>query len=131
MATRPPARKRTPKVVALPVVARGPVPPRPLGPEGTALWDRIWGLGHRWISAATDLDQVTILCETVDERSALRDLVVDEGNWRDRNSLRALDDQVVRMLGSLGLNPVERAKLNAGDAPRGRLAELRAARGKD
>jgi hypothetical protein len=89
--------------------------------------DTIAGFGRGKFSL---LDLVDATLE-ITGRSALRDLVVDEGNWRDRNSLRALDDQVVRMLGSLGLNPVEPAKLNAGDAPRGRLAELRAARGKD
>lgn len=82
-----------------------------------------------WISSTVDLDHVTLLCEAMDERSALREMVLTSGDWRDRVALRALDDQIDKMLASLGLNPTERARMNVGEAPKGRLAELRAARG--
>ncbi len=94
------------------------------------MWDRIWGLNSRWISETLDIDHVMILCESVDERVALRLRVFQENEWRDRVALRTLDDQIADMMGLLGLNPTERAKLNVGEAPVGRLAELRAARGK-
>jgi hypothetical protein len=126
------SKKATSKrpVTALPQPSGLPEPPRPLGREGTRLWERIWGMRNRWISEALDMDHVTILCETVDERVALRVRVFQSNDWRDRVALRALDDQVAHMMGALGLNPVERAKLNVGEAPKGRLAELRAARAK-
>lgn len=122
--------KRTRKkatVTELPT-ASTPEPLRPLGPEGKKMWQRIWQMRNRWISEALDIDHVTILCESVDERVALRMKVFTTGEWRDRVALRALDEQIAAMMGALGLNPSERAKLNVGEAPKGRLAELRAAR---
>jgi ABC-2 type transport system ATP-binding protein len=63
------------------------------------------------------------------DRVTLRVRVFQSGEWRDRVALRALDEQVDGALGALGLNPVQRAKLNVqAEAPKGRLAELRAAR---
>lgn len=106
-----------------------PEPLRPLGSEGTKMWERIWAMRNRWISEALDIDHVTMLCESVDERVALRVRVFSAGEWRDRVALRALDEQIANMMGTLGLNPSERAKLNVGEAPKGRLAELRASRG--
>lgn len=132
MAEKKPAAKRAPRkpatVHALPPVPSLPEPLRPLGPEGKKMWDRVWEMRNRWISTTLDLDHVTILCETVDERVALRVRVFRDNEWRDRVALRALDDQIERMMGALGLNPTERAKLNVGEAPKGRLAELRDAR---
>jgi hypothetical protein len=116
-------------VVEFPLDPGSPVPPRPLGREGTRLWNRIWGMRKSWISEDLDLDHVTMLCESVDERVTLRVRVFQSGEWRDRVALRALDEQVDGALGALGLNPVQRAKLNVqAEAPKGRLAELRAAR---
>jgi hypothetical protein len=59
-------------------------------------------------SMDVDLDHVTLLCEWV----ALRQRVLADGNWWDRVALRALDDQIDRMMGALGLNPTDRAKLD-------------------
>lgn len=105
-----------------------PEPLRELGPEGRRAWVRLWQLGKRWISTDLDIDHVTILCESIDERSLLRGEVLERGDWRERVALRTLDDQILRMMGELGLNPMERAKLDVGEGPKGRLAELRAAR---
>lgn len=127
--SKPPAKRtrKKPTVTQLPYPAT-PDPARPLGPEGARMWQRIWSMRNRWISEALDLDHVTILCESVDERAALRTTVLETGEWRDRVALRALDEQIATMMGALGLNPSERAKLDVGEAPKGRLAELRAAR---
>lgn len=104
-------RKRPASVTALPQ-ASGPEPLRPLGQEGRRMWDRIWSMGNKWISADIDVDHVTVLCESVDERVALRVKVLRDGEWRDRVALRALDEQIDRMMGALGLNPTERARMN-------------------
>lgn len=101
---------------------------RELGPDGADLWTRLWSMRKPWISPEVDLDHVTLLCEAVDERVALRRRVLADGDWRDRVALRSLDDQIDRMMGALGLNPTDRAKLDVGEAPKGRLAELRASR---
>lgn len=125
-AAKRPAKKAV--VVQLPPPPTVPEPLRPLGSEGKHLWNRIWEMRNRWISDTLDIDHVTMLCESVDERVALRIRVFQDGEWRDRVALRALDEQIAAQMGALGLNPAERAKLNVGEAPKGRLAELRAAR---
>ena len=133
---RPTVKKtapRTPRkttVTALPSAPDVPEPLRPLGREGTRMWERVWQMRSRWISRSIDIDHVMVLCESVDERVALRVRVLQGGEWRDRVALRALDEQIANMMGALGMNPTERAKLNVGEAPRGRLAELRDARKK-
>lgn len=107
---------------------RIPKPPRPLGKEGTLLWKRVWGLDRPWISVEVDFDHVALLCEATDERLALRFTVLRDGEWRDRVALRALDSQIADLMAKLGLNPHDRAALSVAEAPRGRLAELRASR---
>lgn len=107
---------------------RTPRPPRPLGREGTLLWKRIWGMDKPWISEAIDIDHVTMLCESIDERVALRVTVLRGGDWRDRVALRALDSQIADLMSKLGLNPSDRSGLGLVEAPRGKLAELRAKR---
>lgn len=132
VAKKAPARKQSARkasVTQLPSTG-APDPLRPLGREGMAMWERVWAMRSRWISRSLDIDHITMLCESVDERVALRVQVLRGGEWRDRVALRTLDDQVTAMMGALGLNPTERAKLNVGEAPKGRLAELRAARAK-
>lgn len=128
--TRKKAPARQASVTELPT-SSAPDPLRPLGTEGLAMWHRIWDMHNRWISDSLDLDHITILCESIDERTELRSTVLSTGEWRDRVALRALDEQIATMMGALGLNPSERAKLNVGEAPKGRLAELRAARAKE
>jgi hypothetical protein len=120
---------RITKIERLPVPHTDePSPLRVLDVEGLKLWRRIWALERHWISMSVDIDYVTLLCEAVDEREALRKRVLADGDWRDRVALRALDDQIDRMMGALGLCPVDRVKLDVGEAPKGRLAELKASR---
>ena len=109
-----PGKKPLPKlehVVPLPMALEPPKPPRPLGVEGFKLWVRVWEGGKTWISPASDLEHVLLLCETLDERTALREQVFAGAEWRDRVALRALDHQISSMLASIGFNPVERSRL--------------------
>ena len=100
-----------------------------LGPEGLALWGRVWGSNNGTL-LNIDASMVHMLCESVDERSTLRDRVLVVGEWRDRVALRTLDAQIAKMLHLLGLNPISRARLGPrlGPAPSGLLDELRARR---
>jgi hypothetical protein len=91
-------------------------------------WERIWSLRKRWIQTEADLEHVALLCESVDERMSLRLLVLRQNEWRDRVALRALDAQIVGLMGALGLNPTERQKLGAEEEARGKLAALRSNR---
>ena len=96
--------------------AEPPTPPRPLGPEGLKLWNRIWEQGRTWISFNSDLEMVTLLCESMDERSQLRFLVLrGTGDWRDRVALRSLDSQLQTLLSLLGMSPTDRTKLGVAE----------------
>lgn len=109
-----PGKRALPKpinVIALPMAPQPPEPPRPLGPEGTKLWNRIWEAGRSWISPASDIEHVLILCETMDERSQLRLNVLRGSDWRDRVALRSIDSQLASMLSALGFNPIDRSRL--------------------
>jgi phage terminase small subunit len=114
------------KLIALPMAAEPPTPPRPLGPEGLKLWNRIWQQGRTWISLNSDLEMVTLLCESMDERSQLRLLVLrGTGDWRDRVALRSLDGQLQTMLSLLGMSPTDRTKLGVAEVKaRSKLDDL-------
>jgi phage terminase small subunit len=98
-------------VIALPMAQEPPEPPRPLGPEGMKLWNRVWEAGRAWISANSDVEHVLIMCETMDERSQLRLNVLRGADWRDRVALRSIDSQLTSMLSALGFNPIDRSRL--------------------
>jgi hypothetical protein len=103
-------------VIALPMAMEPPEPPRPLGVEGLKLWTRIWEQGRTWISSKSDLEMVTLLCESMDERSQLRYLVIKgTGDWRDRVALRSLDAQLQTLLSLLGMSPTDRTKLGVAE----------------
>mgnify|MGYP003609129681 CR=1 FL=1 len=105
-------------------------PPRPLGPAGTALWDRIWSTRKPWLTFTNDADQVANYCALHDEVVAVEALLdADPQDWRSRNARRMLDSSIERYATALGLNPLGRKRLGAKDsAPVGKLEQLRAAR---
>ena len=102
------------------------VPLHTLGAAGLALWGRIWAANDGTL-LNIDSHVVQLLCESVDERVALRLRVFTEGNWRDRVALRTLDAEIEKMLTMLGLNPLGRHRLGSRvrSAPSGVLDELR------
>lgn len=104
-------------VHVLPAVPEGviPDPPRPLRTDGLALWERAWKAGRTWMSDQSDVDVLLLLCESLDERTALRELVLDEGDWRQRSALRALDKQIIDKLQLLGFTPSDRARLGVAE----------------
>jgi hypothetical protein len=115
-----PGKKALPEeatVTALPAVPAGviPTPPRPLGTDGAALWERAWKAGRTWMSDQSDVDVLLLLCESLDERSALRAVVLEEGGWRERSALRALDKQIIDKLQLLGFTPSDRARLGVAE----------------
>ena len=112
-------------IITLPMAYETPTPPRPLGSEGLKLWNRIWDSGKTWISPDTDIELVTILCESMDERTQLRLAVLRGTDWRDRVALRSLEGQLVSILSTLGLNPTQRGRLGVAEVKaRGALEEL-------
>lgn len=101
-------------------------PARPLGKAGIAMWDQVWKTTD-WIDQDSDSEAVLLLCEALDERTALRIAVLDSANWRDRAALRALDAQIALLMDSLGLNPASRQRLaiTTEDSPFDELARRR------
>ena len=102
------------------------IPLHTLGAAGSALWKRVWAENDGTL-LNIDSHVVQLLCESVDERQALRLRVFTEGNWRDRVALRTLEKSIEEMLGLLGLNPLARHRLGSRvrSAPAGVLDELR------
>lgn len=104
------------KVISLPAAVGVPEPLRPLGQEGRRMWDRAWSNGAVWLSPASDIELVQLLAESIDEREALRAVVLSgEGEWRDRVALRNLDDQVKSYLSALGFTPVDRTRMGVAE----------------
>lgn len=108
---------------------RMPDPPRPLGPEGTRFWQRLWRMPCPWINPVLDLEHVAVLCELMDERSMLRLSVLQNADRLERVALRKLEEQMVSMIGALGLNPADRKAISQTggkeNAAATRLAQLR------
>lgn len=86
-----------------------PEPPRRLDESGLRFWNEAWQLG--WLSPTADLEAVALLCERLDERDQLRSYVLNNVDaWRERASLRKLEEQIESSLKSLILTPVDRIK---------------------
>lgn len=125
-----PGKKALPSkdsTVAIPMAKTTPTPPRKLGKEGQALWDRAWTAGKTWLSADGDVDILLLLCEAMDERTELRKLVLTEGDWRQRSALRSLEKQVIDKLQLLGFTPSDRGRLGVAEVkPEDEMAKYRA-----
>lgn len=119
-------------VSTLPAASGIPEPLRPLFTEGQRMWDRVWSGGALWLSPASDIEIVQLLCETMDERVTLRDLVLSgAGEWRDRVALRNLDDQIKSHLSALGFTPIDRTRMGVAEVRQeSKLDALRARAGR-
>ena len=118
------------KVTALKMAQGEPAPLRPLGVEGQALWSRVWSSGASWIAATTDIELVQLLCESMDERQQLREVVMAGGaDWRDRVALRNLEGEIKSILSILAFTPTDRTRLGVGEVRQeSKLEALRARR---
>jgi hypothetical protein len=114
-------------LVLLPAISEIPEPKRKLFDQGLELWNRVWKMGHTWISYSTDIDLLMMVCEQLDERSKLRVTVWNEGRNDDRKALRALEKQIVENLSLLGFTPTDRSRLGIAEVKKmSKLEELRA-----
>ena len=118
------------KITALPMASSEPDALRPLGEQGQALWSRLWTSGAAWISPTTDIELVQLLCESMDERQMLREVVMAGGaDWRDRVALRNLEAEIKSMLSILAFTPTDRTRLGVGEVRQeSKLEALRARR---
>jgi hypothetical protein len=115
-------------VTFIPEVEVMPEPLRMLGPSGLELWKRIWSMGKVWLSLSTDIDVLQILCEQLDERDSLRELVLSDAEaWRERAALRELEKSIRSNLSVLGFTPTDRMKLGVAEVQKmSKLEEIMA-----
>jgi hypothetical protein len=118
----------TPTIVTAAPLGDVPEPPRRLEESGLALWREAWQ--HGWLSRVADITAVSLLCERLDERDLLRAYVLDNPDaWRERASLRKLEEQIEASLKSLLLNPAERIRAGVAEAKaQSKLEQLLAAK---
>lgn len=118
----------TSNIVLLPAINEIPEPNRKLFEFGRELWDRVWTMGHTWLSYSTDLDLLLIVCEQLDERAKLRAKVWNDGRNDERKALRSLEKQIVENLSLLGFTPTDRSRLGIAEVKK--LSKLEALREK-
>lgn len=107
-----------------------PEPPRYLGPNGRAVWDRAWERGRSWV-VETEVELLLLTCEQIDERQILRRRVLEANDWRERAGLRSLDRLIRENLALLGASAGgETLSLGSseGESPVASIAARRAAR---
>jgi len=89
-----------------------PDPPRGLGELGKSVWNQVLTEAGSWVSYKLDTYLLGILCDQIEERANLRELVEDSPDLpRLRIGLRELDKAIVSNLSTLGLTPTDRARL--------------------
>jgi hypothetical protein len=89
-----------------------PRPPESLLEPGRELWGAVLLAAREWVSYETDVFLLRIVCEQLDEREQLRELVIANPEQpRLRIGLRELDKAITSGLSSLGLTPTDRARL--------------------
>lgn len=113
------------------------VPPAPgtLGDSGRAAWSQLWTEGRAWLSTP-DLHVLTWLCESFDERDAIRAQIAQDGYMVEGSKgqsrphpllaqLRAIEQQMTRWLAACGFDPSARARLGYAEVKRAsKLDEL-------
>jgi hypothetical protein len=109
-----------------------PDPPRRLEESGIELWNTAISLN--WVSNQADLPVLAVLCEQLDERDLLRSFVLDNvDDWRQRASLRKLEDSINAAFAKLLMTPADRVRAGVAEVKaQSKLEELlerKAARG--
>ena len=126
-----PGHRPLPTPMAVLPAARLGVPraPSTLKKDGKAAWRRLWGVGHAWLSPATDWDIMVRLCEAHDERAHLKDMIRQTGHFTRGSAgqhtsspavlqLRTLESLMTRWESLCGFTPSDRSRLG--------LAEVKA-----
>lgn len=120
--TRPSRVPAQGNVVKLEPTTDAPAPERPLGTAGAQLWEAVWRDAWAWM-ALSDAHVLLQACELLDERVSLRLEVLrrqrdKQDVWRERLSLRSLDQQFLASLIELGLTPAARSRLGVAEVQR-------------
>ncbi len=95
-------------------LTQGPLPdaPKELGLQGSTLWTTVLTEASAWVSYKIDTPLLRIVCEQLDERECLKELVNKSPEQpRLRSALRELEKAIQSNLSTLGLTPSDRARL--------------------
>jgi hypothetical protein len=111
-----PGKRPLPNGSALVAVAA--ITPEPIDLDPTATLSAVLEAGKAWLAASDSLACV-LLRESIEERAALRELVMQTQGSDARKALRDLDKQIISQLSQLGFDPAARSRLG--------LAEVKAA----
>ena len=101
-----------------------PDPPRRLEESGLELWNTAISLN--WVSNQADLPLLAVLCEQLDERDVLRAFVLENiDDWRQRASLRKLEDSINVTFSKLLMTPMDRVRAGVAEVKaKSKLEEL-------
>lgn len=111
-----PGKRALPNGSALAAVPA--ISPEPVDLDPTEVMAAVLEAGKPWL-ATSDLLACVLLRESIEERSSLRELVIQSGSTDARKALRDLDKQIISQLSQLGFDPAARSRLG--------LAEVKAA----
>ena len=114
-----PGQRKLPDEASVHTVQGGYVAPlRPLAEAGAQLWEDTFRYAP-WI-ARTDAVLLQLVCEQVDRREQMRELMVGLGpdDWHMFKQLNDVEAQIVSNFGKLGFSPDSRSRLG--------LAEVKA-----
>lgn len=124
-----PGKRALPGGGNLAAVAAIEIDPVDLDPVITL--EAVFSAGRAWL-ASTDTVACAMLRESIEERSALRALVMQSQSTDARKALRDLDKQIIGQLSLLGFDPAARSRLGLAEVKaQSTLEKLRQNRGKD
>jgi P27 family predicted phage terminase small subunit len=96
---------------------------------GAAAWRRLWTAGQTWLSPATDLDVMTMLCRAYDEQAHHERVLEEDGRYVKGQRgglvahpavamLRGVQDRITRWHSQCGFTPSDRGRLGVGEVRR-------------
>ena len=96
-------------------VALEPIPRdsfRRLGEAGKNLWQQVSQAGGLWISAQSDIELLQLVCEQLDRRETIRNLLAEDPSDRSLNmTVNEIEKLIASNLGLLGFTPSDRSRL--------------------
>jgi hypothetical protein len=107
-----PGRRPLPSMAQIAAVPA--IEPDPVDLDPAATLDGVLEHGRAWL-ASSDTVAVAMLRETLEERSALREIVMATHSPDARKSLRDIDKQIISELAALGFDPAARSRLGVAE----------------
>jgi hypothetical protein len=118
-----------PPAVTLAASDAVPTAPTCLRAAGKAAWNDLWTVGQAWLSPEADRVLMSMLAKRIDEQRTLERLIDRADPYSDRilslrRALRALDEQITKLLAELGFTPSARSRLGVAEVKRRTPSEM-------